>query len=317
VKHRTECPFCLPGFRSSRLEFEVAELLSAATGLTVLVGYTEPRTDRSDVERIDLYIEEIDLLIDLDPRRWHRSPSAVDRDTRKLKRLAARPYVRVRSAAIGPLAADLPVDAPARQVIVADGSETDAATWLTPLLLLVAELGHAARPLTEDERHEALGRAARRWRDLHHGVRRRSLRTEHPDVAAEFVEVCGRPGLTAADIAPAGNDRVLWRCRSCGHTWTARTGNRTVLGTGCPPCRYRAGGRAAARPKPGHSFADMNPTLRAQFIRNLTHPGLSLEDLKPNSADVCLWHCPNCGREWRNSARARNRAPLRGCGCRR
>ena len=317
VKHRTSCPDCRPGFRSSRLEYEVAELLIAATGLTVIVGHVEPRTDRDDVERIDLYVEEIDLLVDLDPQRWHRSRSATDRDKRKLQRLSGRRYVRVRSAVLGLLDAELPDGSHARQVTVHEGSEADAAIWVAPLLRITAELGRGAAPLTEQLQREARGRAARRWLDLHHDEPQRSLLTEHPEVAAELVEVCERTGLTAADIAPAGNDRVRWRCRTCGHTWTARTANRTVLGTGCPPCRYRAGGRTAARPRPGHSFADRNPALRAQFIRNLTHPGIGLDELKPGSGDLCVWRCPYCEAEWRTTPQARNRRPQGGCRCRR
>ncbi len=92
IRDDTHCPICRAGLRSSRLEFDVAELLMASTGLTVRVSHTEPRTDRADVERIDLLVEEIGLLIDLDPSRWHRDSAAVERDSRKLIRLSRRTY---------------------------------------------------------------------------------------------------------------------------------------------------------------------------------------------------------------------------------
>jgi rubrerythrin len=131
--------------------------------------------------------------------------------------------------------------------------------------------------------------------------------------AAEFVEVCDRPGLTAADIAPAGDDRVRWRCQTCGHEWEARTANRTRLRTGCPPCGNRRGARIASSPQPGRSFADLHPALVSQFIENLTSPGRALDELRPNSTDVCLWRCPHCGAQWRAKPQQRHRSPSGGC----
>ena len=95
VKHRTHCPICRGGLHRSRLEYEVAELLMTATGLHVTVGHEEPRTDRSGMEKVDLRIDALEFLVDLDPSRWHRAGSAVDRDRRKLDRLAGvRRYIR-------------------------------------------------------------------------------------------------------------------------------------------------------------------------------------------------------------------------------
>ena len=283
VKFRTNCPSCRPGFRSSRLEYEVAELFTAMTGLAVRVAYGEPQKDRADTERIDLYIGELDLLVDIDTARWHRDPEAVRRDTRKAERLATRRYVRLRSARLGPL--DLPVGVACQQVLAGD-DDKNPENWAGALLVVLKSIPDAnvtTTHLTPAQREEALGRASRRWADLLRGTGRSTLDTQHPEIAAELVEVCGRPGLTAADIAPAGDDRVRWRCSTCGHEWTARTANRTLLGTGCPPCSYRAAGRLTARPAPGNSFADRHPGLAKHFIDNLTHPGIGPTQLRPNS----------------------------------
>jgi hypothetical protein len=195
TRHRTSCPACRPGLRSSRLEYDVAELLMACTGLTVRVSHSEARGDRADVERIDLYVEELGLLVDLDPARWHKAAEAVQRDTRKLERLAGRRYVRVRSAALGRLDVQLPSNSLACQIVLEHGDDKDPEAWLTGLLPLISSLTDSAAPpsqLTAVQRDDALGRAARRWADLLHGPRPRSLLTEHPAIAAEFVEVRGR-----------------------------------------------------------------------------------------------------------------------------
>lgn len=313
---RTGCPTCRAGFRTSRLEYEVAELLIAATGLTVHVDHVERRTGKRDVERLDLYVEEIDLLVDLDPARWHKSPQAIKRDARKLMRLFNRRYVRLRSSALGLVNVSLPPGSLARQVVLEQRNEREPTVWLEALLSFLTDIpGHTLAPtaLTHQERGEALGRAARRWLDLGGTPRTRSLRSEYPDVAAEFVEVCDRPGLTADDIAPSGDDRVRWRCGTCGHEWFARTANRTALGTGCPPCRYKEGGRAAAHARPGASFADLHPELVPQFVQNLADPDRTLGHLRPNSLDPCLWRCPHCNGPWRATPRDRHRRPNGGC----
>ncbi|RZU30391.1 zinc-ribbon domain-containing protein [Blastococcus saxobsidens] len=318
VSHRTNCPGCRPGFRSSRLEYDVAELITVATGLGVQVSHEEPRQDRADVERIDLWIQELDMLIDLDPERWHRGEAARRRDARKLRRLASRNYVRARSLQLGALDVPLPPGSRARQVILSGSADGDPELWLAALVPILREgSAQTSTPLTlpRAAKAQALGRAARRWADRHHEPRARSLASEHPHLATEFVAVVDRPGLTAADIAPAGDDLVLWRCTACLHEWQTKTKNRTRLGTGCPPCRYQQGGRLAARAAPGNSFADRNPQLVDQFIANRTHPGVGPREFKPNSTDSCEWRCPRCDATWVTSPQSRNRRPDGGCGC--
>ena len=316
VKHRTHCPTCRGGLHRSRLEYEVAELLMAATGLHVTVGHEEPRTDRSGMEKVDLRIDALALLVDLDSSRWHRAGTAVDRDRRKLDRLAdVRRYVRVRPLTLGPLL-DMSGQILPGQVLVDASPETDAWPWAVAILRAVSGDLPERRgdwSLSPAARAAALGRASRRWSALNRHDKRPSLLSEHPHVAAEFVAVPDRSGLTAADLAPAGDDRVRWRCSTCGHEWTARTANRTLLGTGCPPCSYRAAGRLTARPTPGNSFADRHPGLTKHFIDNLTHPGVGPTQLRPNSTDRCRWHCPHCGRLWVNTPHALNRRPDSGC----
>jgi rubrerythrin len=225
--------------------------------------------------------------------------------------------MRIRPHKIGELAVRLPPDSTAAQILVT-GAESHPWTWVTGILNAIdgspeSSYRVAARTLSSAERADALGRSARRWRAVNQQLRSSTLLSAHPEIAAEFLTVTGRTGLTAADIAPAGDDKVRWRCRTCGHEWTARTANRTRLGTGCPPCRYRTGGRKAARPHPGASFADRHPQLVQFFLENLTHPGVGPERLRPNSTDACLWRCPHCGEPWRVSPQGVNRRPNGGC----
>ncbi|GAB3360765.1 zinc-ribbon domain-containing protein [Modestobacter lapidis] len=316
VRHATQCPTCLAGLWTSRLEFQVAELVQASTGVTVSVGARVRRTDRAADEHIDLLIDSLDLLIDLDPSRWHSSHESVERDTRKLERLAGRQYVRVRPRTLGLLRSGRATVE--QQIFLSTDDEHDPWSWSLAVLQVVAAISPSTRiqdltPLAEDA---ALARADRRWRALRTDPRRRSLRSEHPLVADQLVEVVGRPGLTAADLTPAGEDRVLWMCPECGHRWEARVANRTLLGTGCPPCSYRRGAARSARPRPGRSFADRHPLLAGYFVDNVTHPGVGPGQLKPNSIDRCSWTCPHCKGPWIATPHALNQRPRGGCrGC--
>lgn len=313
VKYTTQCPVCRHGLWTSRLEFEVGELVEVSSGMTVTVGARRPRTDRACDEHIDLLVAEADLLVDLDPTRWHKSPLAMDRDARKLDRLAGERYVRVRTRQLGLL----PVERadPGQQVFLGETSELDPWVWASAVLQAVQHYspGVRSRVPSPSERAAAQARADVRWRRLRSGARPRSLRSEHPQLAEQFVSAVGRPALSAGDLAPAGDDRIRWRCPECGHEWEARVANRTLGKTGCPSCSVRRGASLSAIPRPGRSFADLHPTSSSLFVENLTNPGRTPRDLKPNSVDRCRWMCRYCGRGWVATPHALNRRPSSGC----
>ncbi len=313
VKYKTQCPVCRSGLWTSRLEFEVGELVEVASGMTVTVGARLSRNDRATDERIDLLVDAADLLVDLDPTRWHSAASAMERDARKLDRLAGERYVRVRPRHLG----RLPVERAdsGQQVFLAGSSERDPWLWASAV---VEALQHYSpdvrfRIPSPSEQAAARARADVRWRRLRAAPRPRSLQSEHPQIADEFVTALGRAELSAADLAPASDDRVRWRCSECGHQWEARVANRTVGRTGCPPCSYRRGAALSARPRPGQSFADVHPTSAALFLENLTNPGTTPTDLRPNSTDRCRWTCQYCRRPRVATPHAVNRHPSSGC----
>ena len=313
VKHATQCPTCLAGLWTSRLEFEVAELIEVATGLTVTVGARQARTDRASDECVDLLVSDIGLLVDLDPTRWHSVDKAIAGDARKLDRLAGLRYVRVRPRGLGLL----PTGRAGReqQVVLAGDNERDPWNWALAVLEALKTFSPGIQVQTPSPRAriEAKARADLRWRELRSGPRKRSLLSEYPSIAEQFVAAVGRPSLTQADLAPSNDDRVLWRCPDCAHQWEARVANRTLLGTGCPPCSYRRGAARAAMPRQGQSLGDRHPELVEFFVENQTNPGKTLFDLKPNSIDMCKWKCPHCGRPWLAKPHALNRNPKSGC----
>ncbi|RBY89448.1 zinc-ribbon domain-containing protein [Blastococcus sp. TF02A-30] len=313
ARYRTQCPACLAGVWSSRLEHQVAELVQLATGFRVEVGVRRPRADRASVEHVDLLVVDAGCLVDLDPSRWHRTPSARARDLRKLERLAGERYVRIRPRRLGRLPG---VGArPEQQVVLTSDSERDPWLWAAAVIRALETfcVVPSSTPPAPSDREEALTRADRRWRRLGSGVRERSLLSVFPAIAAQLVEVAGRPELTAADLAPSGDERAVWRCPDCLHTWEARVANRTVAGTGCPPCSYERGASRGALALPGASFADKHPELVQFFVCDETRPGRTLSELKPSSTDRCRWRCPHRGRPWVTTPHALHRRPRSGC----
>jgi rubrerythrin len=313
ARHSTQCPTCLAGLWTSRLEFEVAEFVQVATGLPVTVGARRARTDRASDERVDLLVPDIGLLVDVDPTRWHSADKAVAGDARKLDRLAGERYVRIRPRRLGLLPSRRADEN--QQVVLSGDDETDPWNWALAVLEALKRFSPEieVRTPSPSARIEAKARADLRWRQLRSGPRARSLLSEHPEIAQQFVSTVDRPGLTQADLAPSSDDRVLWRCPDCGHEWEARVGNRTLLGTGCPPCSYLRGSARAATPRPGQSFADRHPELVEYFVENHTNPGKTLFDVKPNSIDMCTWNCRYCGQPWITKPHALNRTPTSGC----
>jgi len=125
-----------------------------------------------------------------------------------------------------------------------------------------------------------------------------SLADLFPAIAAEFVDNLERSDMGPEDLRCGSHQRCLWRCGSCGHQWAARVANR-VLGRGCPECGRRRRSELLRRPT-----ATTGTAARAayfplsEFLANLTHPDLGLEDLRPNSLDRCRWRCSACAFEW-------------------
>jgi len=313
VTYKSQCPVCRSGLWTSRLEFEVGELVEVGSGMTVTVGARLSRSGRACDERIDLLIDAADLLVDLDPTRWHRAASAMERDARKLDRLAGERYVRVRPRQLG----RLPVEraGSGQQVFLTGPSERDPWLWASAVLEALQHYSPDVRPRVPapSEQAAARARADVRWRRLRAGARPRSLQSEHPQIAEQFVSAIGRPELSAADLSPAGDDRVRWRCSRCGHEWEARVANRTRGKTGCPPCSVRRGAELSAMPRRGQSFADLHPASAARFVENLTHPDKTPHDLRPNSLDRCRWTCPYCSQPYEATPGALHRRPSSGC----
>ena len=86
------------------------------------------------------------------------------------------------------------------------------------------------------------------------------LATVNPALAAEFAEDLNA-GLTAKDIAAHSRKKVIWRCATKGHVWSATVDSRSKCG--CPFC-------SGKRPVVGETdLATVNPDLAAELVNEL------------------------------------------------
>jgi very-short-patch-repair endonuclease len=95
--------------------------------------------------------------------------------------------------------------------------------------------------------------------------------------------------LTANDVTPGCNTKVLWKCsKKSEHEWEATINSRTK-GTGCPHCN----GKTTAD---GNTLADKFPELVAEW--HPTENDCTPLDITPGSDRVVWWICPKKKHEY-------------------
>ncbi|MCI2422879.1 zinc-ribbon domain-containing protein [Saccharopolyspora sp. K220] len=277
---------------------KTAELLMAATGAEVEVD-ARRAVAKGNQLRIDLYIPEVGLFIDLDPDYTH-GPARLEADLRKNKRMADADYVRIRSTNVPHIP---------RSIVVDESDPWERPwEWTRALAREVKDRGLPWRDLSDTEQAEALKRAALRWHQLPGSRPKVSALDARPHLAGEFVANKDRPGVGLDMLPPGAADMCQWRCEH-QHEWETRVRDRTKrAGTDCPDCdiaRRALLARERAIAAPGESLADRRPDLAAEFVACLDRPELTKHTMKPAAELRCLWRCIH-GHEW--EAFANNRA---------
>jgi rubrerythrin len=137
-----------------------------------------------------------------------------------------------------------------------------------------------------------------------------SLAGRAPHLVAEL-HPTRNVGLDPTKVALAANRRVWWRCRRCGHEWSALVSSRSSGGSGCPRCARRQGAAASSATKRRVTRERSVAALRPDLLE-LWHPSRN-RDLDPatiaaQSSQRVWWRCPACGREWKSTVNNRARA---------
>ncbi|WP_442972583.1 zinc-ribbon domain-containing protein [Rhodococcus sp. JS3073] len=284
----TGCPECSQRQRRSRFELEVGHLISAATGLQVLYDHPLRHTHRGRryTERIDLYLPELDLMIDLDPEYWHSRTRSLKSDRAKTARMGDYHYVRVRPTSLP--------DAGGACVPVTHATE-DPESWWIALSSQLRSLGVTPKALDSQAVRQARAAAGHAWIAVMGAPPSPSLASKSPTLSAEFVANLDRPTIGPELLAPTSTDYCLWRCRWCGtDKWRATVASRSGGSEVCPLCSSQARGRKRARPPEGCSLADTYPDVARRFVKNLSNPGVGPTEFFPRSGDRCVWSCATC-----------------------
>ena len=114
------------------------------------------------------------------------------------------------------------------------------------------------------------------------------LATLYPDIAAQW-HPSKNGALTPAQVTPASNKKVWWRCEK-GHDYQAVISSRTMRGGGCPYC-------ANKKVLVGYNdLATLYPAVAKEWHPTLNGP-LTPQDVTPGSRRRVWWQC-SAGHTW-------------------
>lgn len=127
------------------------------------------------------------------------------------------------------------------------------------------------------------------------------LQTLRPDLAAEWSD---QNTKKPSKYTVKSGERVMWRCATCGQTWSAIIANRTRSnGSKCPYCMRK-------RPSMGiNDLATTHPAVAVEWDYDLNDD--RPEDYLAGSGKVKWWRCDTYGVSWP----ARIQSRTRGTGC--
>jgi hypothetical protein len=291
------CSDCSGQGRSS-FECKVAMLVEAASGLKVELDHRLRLPGRRE-DRFDLFLPDLNLLIDLDPAWSHGKSGSLERDAAKTRAAlwAGLRLERVRERGLSLL------QIPGLALYEA-GPGLEPEEWAGTIGGLLRSGGRPWRELDPNQVTKALSKASSLWQEAVARPKVSAL-DKAPHLAGEFLRNVTNPGKGLDRMPPGCNDVCAWRCLAsgCGHQWEVALHVRALSGRGCQKCSNRKVAAARSRPRPGQSLAEVNPDLAAELIEVIGQPGWTASDLRPKANKLCLWRCPDtsCQHEWQAS----------------
>lgn len=99
--------------------------------------------------------------------------------------------------------------------------------------------------------------------------------------------------MPPSEYLPGSNEKVWWKCSTCGHEWKALISNRALSGRGCPCCANK---KVAAGK---NDLATTHPELAQEWHPTKNLP-LMPQEVFAGSAQKVWWKCPT-GHEYKAS----------------
>lgn len=284
-KSRYRCLVCSKAGKS-RLEYEVAEGLSTVLRTPVVTHYGSERK-----YEVDIYIPSLDLAIQLDPFYSHHKKN--ESDGRILKRMKQNysKVLRVRETGLGKLPNSIYI--PQGKINI---------DWVKAICDYL-KVDFAA--CSEQEMEKAFTTANQKWDTSFSEPLQFNI--ANSVYGHQFVKNITHPGRKPEYTPRKCSDKCLWKCQNCSNTWIAAISLRRNQ-NGCPECSYKVSGLKQSLPKVGQSVPENSPAMVSRFVKNLSHPERSIEQLRITSGDLCQWKCP-VGHLTEQSVYSKFRAP--------
>ena len=227
--HGTNCPKCnsrrQTSFAEKAIFYYIKQVLPDAI-------HRDATTLGNRME-LDIYIPSVRLAIEYDGAYWHRSSKAKSRETKKFERCKELGIKLIRIKETQPSnelgAADL--------TLFAD--DTGHNKTLQDIIVHLLEkidpkqshwTRKTAYPIPsvsvdiERDRFKIIGA-------LHEGEK---WSNKYPHLQEEW-NTKKNEGMTLDMFSPGSDEKVWWKCSTCGHEWETSIGHRAG-GTGCPQC---------------------------------------------------------------------------------
>ena len=247
---------------------------------------------------LDIYIPSIKVGIEYDGRVFHSSQSNKLRDARKYSICKSHgiKLIRIYEPTIY-----IPLFLCDHKIEIPDASDKYL-NWA--IYNLCAYLGKRVNPDVRKDRKQILEFL---------NIRKTSLASEFPMIAKEW-DYEGNYPLVPENFPPHSNERVLWKCSVCGHSWNAAISDRTGdEKNGCPVCARKRGDakRKIRRLHEQGSLADTHPWLLTEWDFD-NNKDISPYEVIAGSPKKVFWVCKTCGYTWKTSIVHRTK---RGSGC--
>lgn len=298
TRYGVKCRTCSTS-SSSRLEFEVAYLLQAyLPQYTVIQGYTHPEYYKV----VDMYIEELDLAIELDP--YHSHFKKVESDVRITKQLLNyfSQVLRIRQDKLSPIEDSL---------VINTKNVREACEWVKAILLYSLISSSVNKQLNQQEIDAALSLGNEQW-DSNQMAPLKNPASAIPEAPLHFIRNITRPGRRLEYTPTGSSDVCEWKCLTCGSTYKL-TIQRFIKGTRCPK---EIGEKLRIISMSNTKFPkliDTHPEIFRQLVKNVEYPDFRVELTNTKLRQDCLWKCECCGYEWISKPYVRVKQPPLGC----
>lgn len=307
----TGCPFCskrrTTSYPEQAIFYYVKKLYPDATS-----RYKDLFNNGME---LDIYIPSIRVAIEFDGANWHNAEDALVREIEKYRKCKENEItlIRVKEKLEG-----------------VTGFESSDVTYFIKKKAYKKELPLVIQGILDSIDPASNVMTRKKPRQLHstitvdlerdrNEIKRylsvipNSLAELRPDLVAEWNDEKNK-NLLPTMFGINSNDRVWWKCSTCGHEWETtiihRGGKRN---SGCPECSKTNRGKIFTKKcvEERGSLAENNPFLAKQW-----HPNKN-GDVTPNNitertGKKMWWLCEKCGHEWEASPLNRS---AKGVGC--